>query len=63
MGLRIRHIKLDAEAKPALDAQGREIELWSVDVPAEVEAEGGAAIDAYVAAQLAPAPTTESPED
>ena len=34
---------------PELDAQGREIELWSVTVPQEVEAKGGPAIDAYVA--------------
>jgi hypothetical protein len=38
---------------PELDADGQEIVLWSVEIPSEVEAEGGEAIDAYVAAQRA----------
>lgn len=70
MGLRIRHIQtkplLDDKGKqvktpdgrdattPVLDADGKEIELYSIEIPADVEAEGAAAIDAYVAAQLAP---------
>lgn len=34
---------------PVLDESGREIETFAVEVPREVEAKGGAAIDAYIA--------------
>lgn len=58
--LRVRHIKTTSvptedgsKIVPARDEQGHEIELYSIDVPQEIEAEGGAAIDAFVAAELA----------
>lgn len=38
---------------PKLDAEGREIEISAIEIPREVEAEGGAAIDKYVAEQRA----------
>lgn len=38
-------------AVPVLDEAGREIEIYSIEIPPEVEAEGGDAINAYVAAQ------------
>jgi hypothetical protein len=72
MGLRLREVAgTRVENKdgsttfvPQLDEQGNEIELWSVDVPQEIEAKGGAAIDAYVAQQRAastpPAPAEGS---
>lgn len=46
---------------PKLDEHGHTIELWSVEVPREIEAEGGDAIDAYVKqilAERASAPVT-----
>lgn len=46
---------------PDLDAHGNEIELWSVTVPADIEAEGGAAIDAFVAAELAKQAAADAP--
>lgn len=48
---------------PELDADGREIELWSITVPQEIEAKGGKAVDAFVAAERAKsaAPITETP--
>lgn len=64
MGLRIREIKTTitkaGETVPVLDEHGQEIELWAVDVPLSVEAQGPAAVDAYVAAQRA---KTEPPDD
>ncbi len=60
MGLRIRQIKLDAEGRPELDEQGREIETSSIEIPAEVEAEGPAAVDAYVAARRSASPEVEA---
>lgn len=65
--LRIRHIQTTtATAKdgtttvvPVLDAEGRELELWAVDIPSDIEATEGtreerqAAIDNYVQAELA----------
>lgn len=64
--LTIRHIQTTTDAegtiRPTLDADGREIELWSVDVPRSVEAEGGEAIDAYVADHLAK-PVATAPEE
>ena len=55
MGLIVRHIQLEPD--------GHETELYAVAVPLAVEAAGGAAIDAYVAAELAEraAATTSSP--
>lgn len=49
---------------PKLDAEGREVVISEVEVPRDVEAEGGAAIDKYVAeqrAKLAAEPNTETP--
>jgi len=61
--LRIRQIQTttdkDGKVVPVLDADGREIELSSIEVPLEVELQGGDAVDTYVAAALAarsPAP-------
>jgi small-conductance mechanosensitive channel len=55
-GLRIREIlterkTIDGElvTVPALDAQGKEIEIYSIEVPREIEIEGAEAIDAHVA--------------
>lgn len=48
MGIRIRNIKTETRTingvktvVPVLDANGNDIELWSVDVPPEIEADGG----------------------
>lgn len=53
--LRVRDIKtkvVDGKIVPELDANGQEVELWTVDVPADVEAAGDAAVEAYVARTL-----------
>lgn len=39
--------------EPVRDEHGADVELWSVDIPRSVEAEGAKAIDAYVALTLA----------
>lgn len=62
--IRVRYIETETvqidgkdAIRPKLDADGKEVEIYSIEIPAEIENEGGAAIDAYVAAQLAsPAP-------
>lgn len=66
----VRHIQTHTDAdgivQPTLDEHGREIELWSVAIPPDVAHDGGAAITAYVAAELAkraaaaPAPDASS---
>ena len=57
--LRIREIQMttdeEGERIPASDAEGRVIELWHVDIPLAVEAQGPEAITQYVAAQRAAA--------
>ena len=61
-GLRIREIQTRVERirgkdviVPVLDADGKEIELFSLDIPQDVEAEGGAAVEAcLVAARQGP---------
>lgn len=44
-----------------LDAEGNAIGRTSVQIPQSVEAAGGAAIDAYIAAQLAPPAPQQEP--
>lgn len=63
--LRVRHIETETVVvdgkeitRPKLDADGHEIEIYSIEIPPEIEAEGQAAIDTYIEEQLtAPAPT------
>jgi hypothetical protein len=64
-GLRFRQIRTTTETftddlgatqtrvVPLLDEHGREIEVSSIDVPLDVEANGGEAVQAHVAAQYA----------
>lgn len=77
--MRIRHIQtevIDGKTVPVLDANGNDIELWSVEVPREIEIAGfpadvdqtnKAAIEAYISAETArrraPAPTPTPPAD
>lgn len=63
--MRIRHIKTevrDGRALPVLDANGQDIELWSVEVPREIASAGIPAsvdqtskesIEAYISAEMA----------
>jgi hypothetical protein len=69
MGTRIRQVQTVTKVvagkpvvTPVLDGQGQEIELWSIDVPPELEAEGlpkdldcsdRAAVEECIASELA----------
>lgn len=82
MGMRLRRIqtttkKVDGKdvVVPVLDGDGKEIELWSIDVPSEiehlgipkeVEAQGKDAIEDYIATEmekLHPSPTPAEGEE